>query len=81
MRWFGDITEKEKSEVQIVAECYTNTTVSIETAWGVFLKDVQLAVAGDAGVREHVSDSVERGVMAWGVANNPETHQRVEDWS
>ena len=27
--WFGDITEKEKSEVQIVAECYTNTNVNI----------------------------------------------------
>ena len=32
--WFGDITEKEKSEVQIVAECYTNTTVNIATALG-----------------------------------------------
>ena len=30
--WFGDITEREKSEVQIVAECYTNTTVNITTA-------------------------------------------------
>ena len=30
--WFGDITEKEKSEVQIVAECYTNSTVNIATA-------------------------------------------------
>ena len=34
--WFGDITEKEKSEVQIVAECYTNTTVNIATAQGFF---------------------------------------------
>ena len=34
--WFGDITEKEKSEVQIVAECYTNTTVNITTALGFF---------------------------------------------
>ena len=29
--WFGDITEREKSEVQIMAECYTNTTVNIAT--------------------------------------------------
>ena len=36
---------------------------------------MQLAVAGDAGVRATLSDSVERGVMAWGVANNPEAHQ------
>ena len=34
--WFGDITEKEKSEVQIVAECYTKTTVIIATALGFF---------------------------------------------
>ena len=34
--WFGDITEKEKSEVQIMAECYTNTTVNIATALGFF---------------------------------------------
>ena len=30
--WFGDVTEREKSEVQIVAECYTNTPVNIATA-------------------------------------------------
>ena len=34
--WYGDITEKEKSEVQIVAECYTNTTVNIAAALGFF---------------------------------------------
>ena len=34
--WFSDITEREKSEVQIVAECYTNTTVNIATALGFF---------------------------------------------
>ena len=34
--WFGDVTEREKSEVQIVAECYTNTTVNIATALGFF---------------------------------------------
>ena len=34
--WFGDITEREKSEVQIMAECYKNTTVNIATALGLF---------------------------------------------
>ena len=48
---------------------------------GVLLQDVQLAIAGDARVRAPLGDSVERGVMVWGVANNPETHQRVDDWS
>ena len=32
--WFEDITEREKSEVQIVAECYASTTVNIATALG-----------------------------------------------
>ena len=30
--WFGDITEKEKSEVQILADCYASTTVNLATA-------------------------------------------------
>ena len=34
--WFGDITEREKIEVQIMAECYTNTSVLIATALGFF---------------------------------------------
>ena len=33
---FGDITEREKCEVQIMAECYANTTVNIATALGFF---------------------------------------------
>ena len=34
--WFEDITEREKSEVQIVTECYASTTVNIATALGFF---------------------------------------------
>ena len=34
--WFEDITEREKSEVQIVAECYASTNVNIATAVGFF---------------------------------------------
>ena len=34
--WFEDITEREKSEVQKVAECYARTTVNIATALGFF---------------------------------------------
>ena len=30
--WFEDITEREKSEIQIVAECYASTTVNLATA-------------------------------------------------
>ena len=34
--WFEDITEREKSEKQIVAECYASTTVNLATALGFF---------------------------------------------
>ena len=34
--WFEDITEREKSEVQIVTECYASTTVNIATALEIF---------------------------------------------
>ena len=34
--WFEDIAEREKSEVQIVAECYARFTVNIATALGFF---------------------------------------------
>ena len=34
--WFDDITEKEKSEVQIKAECYASTTVNLAAALGLF---------------------------------------------
>ena len=34
--WFEDITEGEKSEIQIVAECYASTTVNLATALGFF---------------------------------------------
>ena len=34
--WFGDITEREKNVVQIMAECYTNTFVNMATALGFF---------------------------------------------
>ena len=34
--WFEDITEREKIEIQIVAECYASTTVNLATALGVF---------------------------------------------
>ena len=34
--WFEDITEREKKEIQIVAECYASTTVNLATALGFF---------------------------------------------
>ena len=37
--WFGDLTEKENSEVQITADCYASTTVNLATT-GIFLENV-----------------------------------------
>ena len=71
---FGDITEREKSEVQIVAECYTNTTMNIATALEIFSRMCGLQSL-EMLEPEHC---IERGVMAWGIGNNPEEHQRVE---
>ena len=34
--WYGDVTEKEKSEVQIVADSYGGTTVNLAAALGFF---------------------------------------------
>ena len=34
--WFEDTTEREKSEIQIVPECYASTTVNLATALGFF---------------------------------------------
>ena len=34
--WFGDVTEKEKGEVQIIVDCYASTTLNLATALGFF---------------------------------------------
>ena len=34
--WLGDVTEKEKSEVQIIADCYASTTLTLAIASGFF---------------------------------------------
>ena len=40
--WFGDVTEKEKSEVQILAHCYASTTVNLATSLGFFSRTSSL---------------------------------------
>ena len=79
--WFEDITEREKSEIQFVAECYASSTVNLATALGFFSRKVQSPVTGEARVRTPLGDRVECGVMARGVAGNPETHQKLENWT
>ena len=48
---------------------------------GILLKNVQSPVTGEVRVRTPLGDRVERGVMARGVASDPETHQELEGWT
>ena len=49
---------------------------------GILLKNVQSPFTGEARVRTPLGDRVvERGVMARGVASDPETHQELEGWT
>ena len=77
--WFGNITEKEKGEVQTVANYYANTTVNLATA--LFVENVQSEVAGKAGVRTTSGDSVECGVLVWSAADGAEAYQWMESQS
>ena len=61
--WFGDITEKEKSEVQIVAECYTNTTVNIATALGFFSRMCSLQLLEILESEQHLVTAL--SVESW----------------
>ena len=36
--WFGDDTEKDKSDVQVLADCYASTTMNLATAQEFFSK-------------------------------------------
>ena len=36
--WFGDVTEPEKSEIEILSDCYASTSMSLATALGFFSK-------------------------------------------
>ena len=65
---FSGITEKEKSEVQIVAECYTSTTVNKATALGFFSRMCSLQSL-EMLESEHQLVKWSHGVMAWSVAD------------
>ena len=45
---------------------------------GIFLKNVQSGVTGDARTRTSCGDSVECGVLAWSAANDPDAYQGME---
>ena len=58
--WFGDVTEREKSEMQIVAECYTNTIVNRATVFGFFSRMCSLWW-GDSSQRQTKSPLEDSG--------------------
>ena len=69
--WFGDITEKEKIEVQIVAECYASTTVNIATELGFFSRMCSLQSL-------EMLESEHQLVAALSVESWPEVLQMVQ---
>ena len=71
--WFEDITEREKSKIQIVAECYASTTVNLATALGFFSRMCSLQSLEKLESEHHL-------VTALSVASDPETHQELEGW-
>ena len=85
-----DTTDKEgdkniKKDMQEMKQRYdaVNSLLgSLETRMDtILLENVQSPVTGEARVRTPLGDRVECGVMARGVAGNPETHQELEGWT
>ena len=79
--WFEDITEREKSEIQIVAECYASTTVNLATALGFFSRMCSLQSLEKLESEHHLVTTL--SVESWPgvVASDPETHQELEGWT
>ena len=73
--WFGDITEKEKSEVQIVA--YMNTTVIIATALGFFSRMCSLQSLEMLESEHHLVTAL--SVESWPRAFK-KTHKHIRGW-
>ena len=65
--WFEDITEREKSEIQIVAECYASTTVNLATALGFFSRMCSL-------------QSLERLVSEHHLVTAQVTQKHIKSW-
>ena len=79
--WFGDIKEKDKSEVQIVALLLRKHHCKYSDGLGSLFEDVQFTISRDARVRAPFGEAVKRGVLARSVTNDPEAQQGMEDRS
>ena len=75
--WFEDIKEREKSEVQIVAECYASTTVNISTALGFFSRMCSLQSLERVESEHHLVTAL--SVESWpGVLQVTQKH--IKSW-
>ena len=75
--WFEDITEREKNEVQIVAECYASTIVNIATALGFFSRMCSLQSLERLESEHHLVTAL--SVESWpGVLQ--ETQKHIKNW-
>ena len=75
--WFEDITEREKSEVQIVAESYASTTVNIATALGFFSRMCSLQSLDRLESEHHLVTAL--SVESWpGVLQVTQKH--IKSW-
>ena len=73
--WFGETTERETSEVQIMAECYRNTTVNITTALGFFSRLCRLQTLEMLESEHHLVTAL--SVESWpGVLQTTQKHIR-----
>ena len=69
--WFGDIIEKEKREVQIMAECYASTTVNLATAMGFLSRMCSLDSLEMLETEHHL-------MTAWSMGSWPGVLQMVQ---
>ena len=75
--WFEDITEREKSEIQIVAECYASTTVNLATALGFFSRMCSLQSLQRLESEQHLVTAL--SVESWpGVLQVNQKH--IKSW-
>ena len=77
--WFGEVTERMKSEAHIVSECYTHTIVNIATALGFFSRMCSLQSLEMLESEHHLVTALARN-HGLEYANNSEAHQRAEAW-
>ena len=76
--WFGDITEKEKSEVHTLDDCYTSTTVNLATAQRFFTRIFSLESTEMLGSEHHLITAL--SVKSWpGVLQLNQKH--IKGWN